>query len=317
MKIDKLNALIIHAIGFARKKNGTTFEDIVKYINKQKDIYLQGYNSMTNNNMLRSEIAKKINDLQNGKNKDFGKIIKTDDKGFYSFCEPNKKSIEFWLSKYDKKEYDDGYFIRDKFVEQENAVKKAFACNDFKTNDIENIILKATLINSLYSTSILDLYSICKGMCDDLIYNKINDTDIGNANDFSVVYSIANIHNKNAEKQRLNISFASKYCHHSNPNKFPIYDIYVVDMLLYFYNKNTKFRTHIDSKGITISFDKTDKKINPKHYKQFVDLYFAFKEYYDKDDNGNALNHNLREWDKYLWIAGKHLFYDVSRLKNK
>ena len=255
MEIDKLNALIIHAIGFAKKDKGATFEEI-------KD-YLIEYNFK--NNDLDEEIKRRIDDLERGLNGNWGKLVKkceVDNKEYYYFCEPNKGSINFWLGKYKQQGYDDGYFNRDKFEEQENAVRKAFACKEFQDNKIESIIIKATLINSLYSTSILDLYSICKEICDANICDKITKGDV------SAVHHIATLKKENAEKSRLNISFASKYCHHTNQNKFPIYDRYVVDVLLYFYNKDKKFREHLNGKEI--AFKKNGQKTKNKNNEKVI-----------------------------------------------
>ena len=88
-------------------------------------------------------------------------------------------------------------------------------------------------------------------------------------------------------KEKVFYSFASKYCSHHNNNEFPIYDYFVDRMLMHFKNKDNFAK-----------FTKEDLKA----YVKFKNILIQFKKNYKIDE------YNLRDIDKYLWIAGKEYF---------
>lgn len=89
------------------------------------------------------------------------------------------------------------------------------------------------------------------------------------------------------EKKKYFTLLLSKYCSHHNNIEFPIYDYFVDRMLMYFKSKD-KFA----------KFTKDDLK----DYVKFKDILIRFKKFYNIDE------YNLRDIDKYLWIAGKEYF---------
>ena len=101
--------------------------------------------------------------------------------------------------------------------------------------------------------------------------HELNIDERLNNGDSSLVNDIAHVKINGVEKTFY--SFASKYCSHHNNIEFPKKDNFY-------------------------SFEKEDLK----DYVKFKNILIEFKKYYDIDE------FNLRDIDKYLWIAGKEFF---------
>ena len=142
------------------------------------------------------------------------------------------------------------------------------------------VLLKVTVLNAFYSTRILakDLLAVAERIVELNPGNRIAEGDTSLVNELAVV-SVAG---KNWEFY----SFASKYCSQHNPDKFPIYDGYVDEMLWHFrlVDKFAKF-----------------KRKELKNYPRFVVVVHAFKEFYE-------LKESLRWIDRYLWFNGREIF---------
>ena len=82
-------------------------------------------------------------------------------------------------------------------------------------------------------------------------------------------------------------SFASKFCSHHEPDKYPIYDYYVEKMLLYFKGKE--------------KFSKF-KKEELKDYKYFYKILKEFTTFY------SLTTFTMKEIDRYLWMTGRKYF---------
>lgn len=184
---------------------------------------------------------------------------------------PNKKIIEDYLTKWDN--------LEDHYIWQESSLDKLFH-EDYKRNtDLNEILIKCSCLNDFYSTNIFLIYPVAKNIYDLNIDKRLEDGDA------SLVNDIAHVTINGVEKTFY--SFASKYCSHHNSIKFPIYD-YFVDKMLCYFQKKDKFS----------NFTKEDLK----DYVKFRNVLNDFKKYYDIDE------YNLRDIDKYLWIAGKEYF---------
>ena len=184
---------------------------------------------------------------------------------------PNKKIIQEYLVKWDN--------LEDHYIWQESSLDKLFH-NDYKYNtDLNEILIKCSCLNDFYSTNIFLIYPVAKNIYDLNIDKRLKDGDPSLVNDIAHV----NI----GGKEKTFYSFASKYCSHHNNIEFPIYDYFVDKMLVYF-QKRDKFSNF--------------KKDDLKDYVKFRNVLMDFKKYYDID------NYNLRDIDKYLWIAGKEYF---------
>ncbi|WCL50818.1 hypothetical protein [Leptospira sp. GIMC2001] len=144
--------------------------------------------------------------------------------------------------------------------------------------EIEPILMKVTLLNKLYSTNILDVYSVAIHIKELKVDNDLNNGNL------QLIDKIKKI--KIKEKCFNFYSFSTKFCNKHNSNSFPIYDSYVDKALCYFRDKDNFF-----------SF----KKQNLKDYTSFVDIFYEFRYFYELDGCSND------EIDIYLWSIGKVL----------
>ena len=89
------------------------------------------------------------------------------------------------------------------------------------------------------------------------------------------------------ELDRTFYSFATKYCSHHNPEVFPIYDNYVLRVLVHF-----KKIDHFSK------FTRNDLK----NYIRFNEVLDEFAKFYELE------NYSKKELDRYLWLVGKEYF---------
>ena len=184
---------------------------------------------------------------------------------------PSKKIIKEYLNKWDN--------LEEHYVWQESSLDKLFH-EDYKyNNDLNEILIKCSCLNDFYSTNIFSIYPVAKQIYD------LNIDDRLQKGDSTLVNDIAHISINGKEKNFY--SFASKYCSYHNNIEFPIYDYFVDKMLMYFQKKD-KFSLF--------------KKDDLKDYTKFKKILNDFKKFYGIDE------YNLRDIDKYLWIAGKEYF---------
>ena len=187
---------------------------------------------------------------------------------------PTNKLIENYIKKFNN---DKRYKLAD------DAINKLFLA--FPNNrNIEDVILKISVLNDLYSTNIYGTYKLAEHILKLDIDNKLKN---GNP---ELVNEIAKGHEIRTKKYNTEInfySFATKYCNWHNQDKYAIYDSFV-DKILMAYKKKDKFS----------NFKQTDLK----DYKRFKEIIKDFSEYY------NLTKHNLKEIDKFLWIYGKEKF---------
>ena len=142
---------------------------------------------------------------------------------------------------------------------------------------IEDILIKCSTLNDFYSTNIFSIFPVAKHIHQLDIDKRLKEGDLTLVNDIADV----------KELDRRFYSFASKYCSHHNPERFPIYDSYVSKILMHFkkVNKFAKFTNN-----------------NLKDYTVFKNVLDEFKTYYSLEQ------YSLKELDKYLWLLGKEYF---------
>ena len=184
---------------------------------------------------------------------------------------PNKKIINEYLVKWDN--------LEDHYLWQESSLDKLFHKDYKKNTDLNEILIKCSCLNDFYSTNIFLIYPVAKKIFDLNIDKRLKQGDASLVNDIAHVTING--------KEKTFYSFASKYCSHHNAIEFPIYDYFVDKMLMHFQKKD-KFSNF--------------KKDDLKDYVKFKNILIEFKKYYDIDE------FNLRDIDKYLWIAGKEYF---------
>ena len=184
--------------------------------------------------------------------------------------QPNKEEVKKYLDKWDSLE---------NYVLQESSLDKLFFKTYPSNTDINDILIKASVLNDFYSTNIFSIFPVAKHILELNIDERLKCGDETLVNDIAKVII--------SGKNKYLYSFATKYCSHHFPTVFPIYDSYVEKILLYF-----KYKDNF------AQFKKNDLK----DYKIFKDILIKFKKYYNID------NFNLKDIDRYLWQLGKEYF---------
>lgn len=144
---------------------------------------------------------------------------------------------------------------------------------------IEHVLLKVCALNDFYSTNIFDTYSVAKHVLEMDLDTRLN------LGDCSLVNELARVTIR--EKEWNFYSFASKYCNHHKPERFPIFDSFVERLLMHYKKAHgfAKFR-----------------KDELKDYKRFIEIIEGFQKFYGLEA------FSLREIDIYLWLTGKKMF---------
>lgn len=163
---------------------------------------------------------------------------------------------------------------------QESVIEKIFNSYPGNTN-IEEILLKVSLLNDFYSTNIFGTYEVAKHIYELNIDEKLKNGDL------SLVSEVAQ--NTLGAKKKIFYSFATKYCARHQPEKFPIFDSKVCKVLCHF-RKMEPFTK--------VKFKNKDLKI----YENFCGIYAEFINYF------GLKGFSFAEIDKYLWMLGKECF---------
>lgn len=158
---------------------------------------------------------------------------------------------------------------------QEAALNKLFFNLAPNNACMEDVLLKASVLNDFYSTNIFSIFPVAKHILSLNIDRRLRQGDPTLVDVIKVV------------EGRSYYSFASKYCSHHNPLAYPIYDSYVDKVLRYFR----------DADGFC-AFDNDDLK----QYDRFKKIVLAFRAYYQLE------HYTLKEIDQYLWQLGKEFF---------
>lgn len=187
---------------------------------------------------------------------------------------PTVELINRYLKKFNN---DDRYYSADQAI---NKLFKTFPAN----KNLEDILLKISVINDLYSTNIYGTFIMAKHIQRLDIDKRLKEGDPG------LVSKIATGHEIRTNKTDKEInfySFATKYCNWHNPKAYAIYDSFVEKILLAYRRKD--------------NFSKF-KNSDLKSFKRFKGIIDDLIKFYKLD------NHNLKEIDKFLWIYSKELF---------
>ena len=172
-------------------------------------------------------------------------------------------------SKYLEKESAEHYTVGAKTVTQ---IFKLYPTNTV----LEEVLVKVLVLNDLYSTNILGTYAVAKHIIGLHIDERLKNGDA------SLVTYIAHIELNGKEKYFY--SFATKYCAMHQPERFPIYDRFVGEMLRYF-RKQTHFARFANAAL--------------KNYAEYRTIYDAFIQFFALND------FTYRQVDNYLWKLGK------------
>ena len=183
---------------------------------------------------------------------------------------PCKKEVDFYLDKWNKLV---------KYYYQEESLNKLFFELMPENKKIEEILIKVSALNDFYSTNIFSTFDIAEQILNLDIDKRLKEGDS------SLVSDIGHI--SISDKSRYFYSFASKYCSHHQPDKFPVYDRYVDKVLMYF-KKKDKFEKFIQK--------------DLKDYSRFKEIIVSFAKKYNIDEYG------FKDLDKYMWQLGKKHF---------
>lgn len=170
---------------------------------------------------------------------------------------------------------------------QEKVLLQIFQQYPNNTN-LSEVLLKVTMLNSFYSTGIMDVKTVVQHIYD-LANNKGIDARI-KSGDPTVVAEIANVNH--GGKVICHLSFASKYCSFHNPSAYPIYDSIVWNVFTTlkkrgFFAVNTAFSVD----GIKRDFSK------------YIAIYDEFIQL--SGIGGIVPMPNYKEIDRYLWGSQK------------
>lgn len=187
---------------------------------------------------------------------------------------PTNRLIESYIEQFNS---DDRYYPADQ------AITRLF--NTFPTNtDFEDILLKISVLNDLYSTNIYGTYAMAKHIQNLKIDNALRQGDPYVVNKIAVGHGIRS---SKTNKELNFYSFATKYCNWHNLEHYAIYDSFV-EKVLWAYKKRDNF----------YDFARADLREFPV----FKRVILEFMNFYD------LKSHNLKEIDKFLWMHGKEMF---------
>ena len=199
-------------------------------------------------------------------------------KTMITISKPTPKQVEIYLKKWKKLK---------NYPEQESCIQKLFRKTHPKNNDLDDILAKIGVLDSFYSTT-LKRYGTVVGLAKHIL--TLNFDSRIKAGDLSLIENFCNC----KEMNRNPYSFATKYCHHHNPDQFPVYDKFVAKILWHFHKQDSFFNSDGGKSKL--------KKDDLKNYSTFFDVMTQFREYYGLTD------YNFWQLDKYLWLLGKDSF---------
>lgn len=184
---------------------------------------------------------------------------------------PCKKQVTKYLNKWESLE---------SYKYQESALKKLFIKTYPDNIEIDDVLIKVSSLNDFYSTNIFSAFTVAKHVVSLKVDDRIKSGDLTIVNDIALVTM------ENGNKKNF-YSFATKYCSHHCPEKFPIYDSYVDRVLRHFRNSDKFY----DFKNIEL-----------RDYEKFKNILMEFRKFYELE------SYSLKDIDKYLWLLGKEEF---------
>ena len=188
---------------------------------------------------------------------------------------PSRKEIEECQKKWNGEKYE-------QYVKADAALKRVFDTTGEHYLDDSDILIKCATINSYYGTRIYGLYDVAKQYIQKckILAKGLKEGDVN---------LIAELTKENGK-----YSFATKFCHFSNPDAFPIYDYYVDKML-----RELRKRDHF------CRFQNNDLRDYPK----FGEVINALRKHYGLEGA------SYRQIDIMLWISGKFFLTKYPKKK--
>jgi len=163
---------------------------------------------------------------------------------------------------------------------QEQALTHLFTKTYPNNDDILEITIKVSALNTLYSTQLHKyLFPVVNHLKNLSIDERLKNGDI------TLIDDIIQTPLEDGKIYRC-YSFATKYCSFHRPDAYPIYDSYV-DRVLVYLQARDKFAG--------------DMVIDNKNYLSYVQAIKKFQAHYQLN------NFSLKQIDKYLWQLGYEL----------
>ena len=192
------------------------------------------------------------------------------------------------------KKYNDGRETLEDNVLQERTINKLFKEMAPNNTNLEDIMLKCSVLNDFYSTNIFDVKPVARHIKELNIDERLKSWDPSLVNDIARVTM--------NWKERILYSFASKYCSHHNFKEYPIFDDYVAKVLLYFQKKDKFYESKFNARDL-------------RDYAKFKDILLKFISFYKLEFN--ELDSRLKDLDRYLRQLGKNSFPRQYQKKKK
>ncbi|MGD0645947.1 MAG: hypothetical protein ABSA75_13660 [Candidatus Bathyarchaeia archaeon] len=185
-----------------------------------------------------------------------------------------QKKLQECVSEFEKEDLD--YY---------NAVQQTF--HNYPNNiDVVAVAIKFSVLNQLYSTVIFDkdrmISHIHNLAAEENLDSMLQKGDLEAINKIRFGHGILT----QSKNERDNYSFATKYCHFSNPKCYPVYDQYVFDALIDLLENNY------------IKFQKEDLK-KPQEFEGAISQVIKLMGFTDLKD--------YQKVDRALWIYGQYI----------
>jgi hypothetical protein len=165
----------------------------------------------------------------------------------------------------------------------ESALEKL--AEKFPDFSAEACLLKTVAVNAIYGTQLLATVRMARHIETIFAHPGTNPMDV------DLVDRIAKLPTKRGGKQRVSLSFASKFCHFFvNPDRFPIYDEAARDAL----------RLHLGADRCLVNKD---------------NRYRAFCGNFEQLRTLAKLKCRTKELDRYLWLTGMYMRWQKRKSK--
>lgn len=211
----------------------------------------------------------------------FGRLLINYINNLSTIIDPNSTSLPagYTPSEAEMVKYHKIWDTWEDYVANEKALDEIFVSDPaFRlNNDMSKVMVKCAALNDFYSTNIFNIYPVAKNIVG---IKNIDDRLL--KGDLSLVDEIAEADG------RRNYSFATKYCSHHQPDKYPIYDRYVARIL-----------RDLSKRYPAIPHYTWD---DLQDYKKFVNAIDSFMNLF------GLANKTYKDIDRYLWVLGKELY---------
>lgn len=171
----------------------------------------------------------------------------------------------------------------------ESSLKKLFTQTYPLNVEVTDVLIKVCSLDSIFHTNLNENQGIvAKHIVSLEIDKRLKINDIGLVNEIAKIKANGKVKNF--------YSFATKYCSNHKPLDYPIYDSKADSMLQHFQKVDNFYKSGFQPDDL-------------KNYPVYRNILLEFQKFYNLD------KYNLREIDKYLWLAGKEYFPRPKRKK--